>query len=302
MKKLSSENAEVLSTWMSSDDVRAAVESIRSASTEDTGTFRMVITTENLDRYQEVISLDGWELDHYLSSPVVLWGHDHYTPPVAVTDKLIKEGGKLIAEGRFAPTELGQELRKLYDLGFLKASSVGFIEKERQGNLITKAELIEWSFVSVPANPYALSLALEKELSINELVTKGFMEIEHSERFGFIVKTVDTVPEKSEDEDTPEEPEPEPEDTPEPVEKSFTNKSLTPIVEQLRAALGALEALDTEEPERTEDEPVADEVDDEAEALKAFNEKRRTIQQAATLIGEILAEQRQEAEALRKSK
>lgn len=284
MKKLSDELAASLSAWMSTDDVKAFVEKTKSASAEDTGTFRMVITTENLDRYQEVISMEGWELDHYLKNPVVLWGHDHYTPPVAVTDKLIKEDGKLIAEGRFAPTDLGQQLRKLYDMGFLSASSVGFIEKERQGNLITKAELIEWSFVSVPANPYALSLALEKGLSLDELVTKGFMNV---------VKT-------TEPEVTAPEADPAPEDVPadpEPETKAFSTKALTPIVEQLRSALSALEALDTEEPERTEDEPV-EAPDADAEALKAFNEQRRIMQLAATIIGDVLAEKRQEAKAL----
>lgn len=271
---------------MSSEDVKTFIDSTRSASTEDTGTFRMVITTENLDRYQEVISLDGWELDHYLNSPVVLWGHDHFTPPVAVTDRLIKEDGKLIAEGRFAPTDLGQQLRKLYDLGFLRASSVGFIEKERQGNLITKAELIEWSFVSVPANPYALSLALEKELNINELVTKGFM----------------TVVKEAEPVETPVEPEtPEIPETPaEPVaEKHFNQKALTPIVDQMRSVLGALEALTkSEEPERTEDEEPAVDLTDEQKALEAFNAKRKTIQDAATIFGDVLAEMRQVSKSL----
>jgi len=280
MKKLSTENASALSTWMNSAEVKSVVDSIRAASAEDTGTFRMVITTENVDRYQEVIKLDGWELEHYLANPVVLWGHDHFTPPVAVTDKLIKEDGKLIAEGRFAPTEMGQMLRKLYDLGFLRTSSVGFIEKEREGNLITIAELIEWSFVSVPANPYALGLAMKNGLSINELVTKGFMEI----------KTVET-------ETLPEEPAEEPEDIPEPVEKNFSSKALTPIVDQLRGVLSALEALDTEEPERTEDEP---ETDPAVKELAEFNKARSTIQDAATIISAILAEKRIEAQNLLK--
>jgi hypothetical protein len=286
MKKLTDEIAATLSTWMSSEEVKALVDATRAAKDEDTGSFRMVITTENLDRYQEVISIDGWELDHYLASPVVLWGHDHYTPPVAVTDKLTKEDGKLIAEGRFAPTDLGQQLRKLYDLGFLRASSVGFIEKERQGNLITKAELIEWSFVSVPANPYALSLAMEKDLDINDLVTRGFMNIKTAE------EVVTTEP-------TETEPEPEEQIIVEPVvEKAFSSKALTPIVEQLRSVLGALEAMDTPEPERTEEEPKADETEEEKQ-LRELNEKRKILQDAATIFGDVLAEARQAIEARR---
>lgn len=285
MKELTSEIASVLSTWMSTDEVKSFVDSTRSASDEDTGTFRMIITTENLDRYEEVIALDGWELDHYLNSPVVLWGHDHFTPPVAVTDKLIKEDGKLIAEGRFAPTEMGQQLRKLYDLGFLRASSVGFIIKERQGNLITKAELIEWSFVSVPANPYALSLALEKELNINELVTKGFMSVIKE------AEPVETPVETPVATETPAEP---------VVEKQFEQKALTPIVDQFRSILGALEALTKgEEPERTEEETPAADVTDEQKALEKFNAQRKTVQDAATVLGDVLAEMRQVSQSLR---
>jgi hypothetical protein len=292
MKKLTNELAGVLSTFMSSAEVKDVVDRTRAATAEDTGSFRMVITTENLDRYQEVISIDGWELDHYLSNPVVLWGHDHFTPPVAVTEQLIKEDGKLIAIGRFAPTDMGQMLRKLYDLGILRASSVGFIEKERQGNLITRAELIEWSFVSVPANPYALGLAFEKGLSLDELVTKGFLNMKTAEE-------TETVPEDDagKEAEAPESEAEEEEAAPEVEVKAFDTKTLSPIVAQLRAALGALEALGNEEPERTEDEPGDEEAEEERQ-LREFNEQRRTIQLAATIIGDILAEKRQEARSI----
>jgi HK97 family phage prohead protease len=277
MKKLTTDIASVISTWMSTDEVREFVEQTRSASEDDTGRFKMVITTSDLDRYQEVISMDGWELEHYLKNPVVLWGHDHFTLPVGVTERLYKEDGKLIAEGRFAPHAHAQEIRKLYEAGIVRASSVGFLEKERQGNLITKAELIEWSFVSVPANPYALTLAMEKELNINELVTKGFM---------FVKK------EAGEEEEA--EAEAEPEVTPE-QEDALAEKVANLVVAKLKTSV-ALEALDTEEPERTEVEPVAD--DEEAQkSLDKWNEDRRVIQKAATIIGDVLAEKRQEVQA-----
>jgi hypothetical protein len=102
---------------------------------------------------------------------------------------------KMIAKGKFAPTAKAQEIRQLYDAGIIKATSVGFIEKEREGNLITKAELLEFSFVSVPANPYALALAMAKEFSVNELVTKGILFVEKAEE----EETVEvTVPESEE--------------------------------------------------------------------------------------------------------
>lgn len=59
----------------------------------------------------------------------------------------------------------------------LKTVSVGFIGKERQGEKITKKELLELSFVAVPSNPSAVSLdgktyqeAVQKGLIVEEIV------------------------------------------------------------------------------------------------------------------------------------
>lgn len=287
MEKFTKETAETIKSWFESEEVKAAIEATEKEVDADTGTFEVVITTENLDRYQEVISMEGWELEHYRSNPVVLWGHDH-NRIIGVATSISIEDGKMVARGKFAPTEEGQEKRKLYEQGFLKATSVGFIEKEREGNLITKAELLEFSFVSVPANPYALSLAMEKELSINELVTKGIFTLKEVET------TEEPEGEPAEPEEEPETPaEPEtPEEPAEPTEKTFTNKSLQPVAEHLRAALVALEALETEEPERNDDEPEVEETEDEKQ-LREFHDARKTLQDASTVISEVLAQARQ---------
>lgn len=280
MKKLTTELAAQITERLFASEVRDVIEATEKAA-GDTGTFEVVITTENVDRYQEVIKLDGWELEHYLKNPVVLWGHDHFTLPIGMCTSIEVSGGKMIAKGKFAPHAHAQEIRALYDLGIVRATSVGFIEKEREGNLITKSELIEFSFVSVPANPYALSLAMEKELNINDLVTKGFMTL---------VKEAEPVEEKV--------PEPETEVPPVEVpaeEKTFNTKAITPIIDQLKSVLSALEALDTEEPERTEDEPVAE--TEEEKAFKQFDANRKTIQEAATVLGDVLAVARQAVEA-----
>lgn len=70
----------------------------------------------------------------------------------------------MIVEGVFAGTEKAQVVRQLYDEGIMKTVSVGFIPRERDAKnskIITKAELLELSFVPVPANPNALSLQKE---------------------------------------------------------------------------------------------------------------------------------------------
>jgi HK97 family phage prohead protease len=275
MKNITKEIADSIKGVFDSAEFKAVVEATEKAADATSGTFEVVITTENLDRYNEVIKLDGWELEHYMKNPVVLWGHDHHLLPIGVCTSISVVDGKMIAKGKFATHEHAQEIRKLYDLGIVKATSVGFIEKEREGNLITKAELIEFSFVSVPANPYALSLAMKEALSINDLVTRGIFEIQ----------TKDNDPEDEEVEETPAEPVVE--------EKDFKTKAVRPIIDSLKAALIALEALDVEEPERKEDEPIVADETAEEKQYREFMEGKKTLQDAATLLGDVLATVRQ---------
>ena len=119
--------------FLEADQTKSAIADTKNAPDNETGTFEVIITTENLDRYQEVISLDGWELEHYGNNPVVLWGHDHHQLPVGVATSVEIIDGKMIAKGKFAPHEAAQTIRQLYDAGVLRATSVGFLEKEREG-------------------------------------------------------------------------------------------------------------------------------------------------------------------------
>lgn len=278
LKNIGADIAAEIVSHFESDAVRALLDQTKAASDSESGTFEVVITTENLDRYQEVIKLDGWDLTHYRNNPVVLWGHDHNSP-IGVATSIDIADGKMVAKGKFAPTEKAQEVRKLYDFGIIRATSVGFIEKEREGNLITKAELLEFSFVSVPANPYALSLAMEKALSLDGLVTKGFMHVEKEAEAETIEETVP--------ESTPEEV------VEEPVteERNFSTKQLAPVIDSLKAAIVALEALDVKSEEPEGDEPIVED-DEDQRAYKEFSEKRRLLQEASTVLGEVLAESR----------
>lgn len=120
------------------------------------GEFEVVATTEGVDRDGEVIQVKGWDFENYNKNPALLWGHDYKSLPIGAVTELRVEEGMVIAKGVFARSSFAQEVRALYDDGFIKTVSVGFIPHERNGNVITKAELLELSFVSVPANPDAL--------------------------------------------------------------------------------------------------------------------------------------------------
>lgn len=196
-KKLSAEIQQKLEEKFATPEFKSLIAEIKEAG-NSSGTFKMIISTDAIDRAGEMIMLDAWDFGNYLKSPVVLWGHDYNLPPIGITDKLYVEGNKVIAEGRFAPTPFAQEIRALYDMGMQRASSVGFIAKEVEGNIITKAELLEWSFVSVPCNQEALSMLTAQGMSVKELTTKGIITAELKE--GEVIDN--TTEEKGEVQDT----------------------------------------------------------------------------------------------------
>lgn len=148
---------------------------------DDTGTFDVIISTADRDRQNEIVMQEGWDLSFYKLNPVVLWAHDYDALPIGVCTNIALVDGKLRAQGKFAPASanpFAQQVRALYEGGFVKTTSVGFIPTEFDANdrdVVLKAQLLEFSFVPVPANPYALSLRQIKELNIDVpfLMTKG---------------------------------------------------------------------------------------------------------------------------------
>lgn len=288
------------------------IEKTKMTSDEDTGTFEVIITTEDVDRYGEVINLGGWDLTNYMKNPVVLWGHDHYKMPVGICTSIERTEKGLLAKGKFAPSEDGQEIRSLYDMGIIRATSVGFIEIERMGNIITKAELLEFSFVSVPANPMCLSTIVKSSLSINSLITKGFLNVE--------VKEAEEEKKKEEIEGEKEEEkveenegeEKKEEEKIEEDEKGFTKISkskLKSVKLALKEASDVFESLeesdeeeeDLEDIEKNDDdnkdeENLTDEEREEKE-FKDFQKGRKLTQQVVTVLAEYLADMRKTAES-----
>lgn len=167
-------------------------------------TFKVVASDETVDRAGEVIKVSWRELNNFFKNPVIIANHQYKVENIIwKATNVFVENEKLVVEWVFATTELAQDVRKLYDGGFIKTVSVGFIPKERDpqhSNIITKAELLEVSFVPVPCNPNALSLW--KEI-VDDLISKGW-----------IIK-----------ENEPEENDDQPESTPnEEVDQNVTNE------------------------------------------------------------------------------
>jgi len=142
----------------------------------ENGSFKVVASDETIDRAGEVIKISGWELWNFMKNPVIIANHIYKVENIiGKATSVYVEDNKLIVEWVFAETELAKDVKTLYDGGFIKTVSVWFIPKERdpnERNIITRAELLEVSFVPVPCNPNALSLG--KEI-VEDLISKGLL-------------------------------------------------------------------------------------------------------------------------------
>lgn len=146
------------------------------------------VSTYEWDRTLEKFSPGAWDLTNYKKNPIVLWGHDGSNPPIGRAVDIKEDENGLVAITEFdTATERGAEIFGLYERGFLNAFSVGFIPKNHlveqipdqntKGIVWTEAELLEYSAVSIPANPGAIIGREIAELAIKCLgegsITKG---------------------------------------------------------------------------------------------------------------------------------
>lgn len=185
---------------MSKQEKRQYAEICKVASIEeDERTVTAVISSDAIDRDREVLMPKGVNTDNYEKNPVVLWSHDAASPPIGKALWIKKGTKKITAKLKFAMTERAEEVWQLFKTGFLKAFSVGFVPTkghipepdEIKKNpdwaearyIIDEWELLEFSPVTVPANPEALALAVKSgdiELSksmLDELDVEEMIEI-----------------------------------------------------------------------------------------------------------------------------
>lgn len=162
---------------------------IRQVGEPESRTLEFIGSDETTDRYGDVIEVDGWDLKNYKKNPVFLWAHDYRQPPVGKALRVWTEDKKLKFRIQFPTAEeyaFADTIFRLYLGGYLKATSVGFKDLEREpiygepqgesghkpviGYRFTKQELYELSAVPVPANPNALVMAVQKGVVSQEEV------------------------------------------------------------------------------------------------------------------------------------
>jgi HK97 family phage prohead protease len=136
---------------------------------------RYTITSDTVDRQNDVVSIDGWDLAPYKSNPVVLWGHRASDLPIGKCVELTQVGNALKAVVDYVPFDmpvvgqLAEAVLRMSRSGFLSATSVGFraldyeVAEDRDDGEswwaplnFLRQELLEFSVVTIPANPDAL--------------------------------------------------------------------------------------------------------------------------------------------------
>lgn len=138
-----------------------------------------------VDRGDEIIKPDAWELDNFKRNPIILFNHGMDTlggtPVGKATEIRMTDGGlflKVKMSGSQAPGI--KMVRDLVEERILKAFSVGFNPKQtdtvnidgKDVKQISKAELFEVSIVGVPMNQDSLF-----DLSAKSLSTKSFHQL-----------------------------------------------------------------------------------------------------------------------------
>jgi HK97 family phage prohead protease len=160
--------------------------------------FTAIASTESPDRDGDILRANGWKLKNYRKNPVVLWGHDAYSLPIARAKEINIEGEKMIFRPQFATAEqnpFAEQVFQMFKGGFLRAFSVRFDPIEwkdrepeegkssgngqgaRYGRDYKSMELLEISAVNVPANAEAL-----KSLAMHDFLVKSYLT-ENQSRF-----------------------------------------------------------------------------------------------------------------------
>jgi HK97 family phage prohead protease len=132
------------------------------------------------DRYGDRVFVAGMKLDRYQQNPIMLFDHNHALP--VASGKVWTQGTELYVSPTFTRSSAkGREVENLVDEGVIRTVSVGFLPLKTEPNEFggldyLESELLEISFVSVPANPNALRVKSMKsdEKKAAALLAKSF--------------------------------------------------------------------------------------------------------------------------------
>jgi len=167
---------------------------VDAASTKDLGegTLEAVVTTSSLDRHGENIITSGIDTSQYMQNPVVLYGHDYYGLPIGKTLKLTEQKTKMKARFQLA-TDILPFAKTVYDMvkaGYINAVSIGGIVREWSDDYktIQKMDMLEFSIVSIPANPEAMITGKSFEQATGKTMEQVADEFEEAVQLNILDK------------------------------------------------------------------------------------------------------------------
>ena len=135
----------------------------------ETGRVTAVISTGDVARDDAIIDPAGWDFANYDLNPVVLFQHNADAVPFARTVEHGVAGDNLIATAEFDLEDpVGAAMFRKVSRGYINATSVRWLPKRweyrkmgsgdqtREVLVFLEQELLEWSLVTIPADPKAL--------------------------------------------------------------------------------------------------------------------------------------------------
>jgi len=173
---------------------RATPSEVVPVDSAENNVFKFIITTNNVDRYGDVVEPSGMDATLFNENPVFLFNHISHSELMPIgkclgltpTDTGVI--GETIIHGK---TELSKDALVMVQEGYLRAVSIGFMPTEWENmpteknswcepRRYTKWQLLEYSLVNIPANPYALITNsfisdVRKCMEVGKLTTDGAM-------------------------------------------------------------------------------------------------------------------------------
>tara|TARA_R100001015_G_C4631946_1_gene194911 strand:+ start:2927 stop:3703 length:777 start_codon:yes stop_codon:yes gene_type:complete len=131
-----------------------------------------VASTANPDRYGDVINQAGWSLAKYRKNPVILLNHNANQLPIGRGEVDVIDGQLMVDIEFDMDDPIAAEVARKTKDGFMGAVSVGFnaidstprsmLSKDsphygKRGEYFERAELLEISIVTIPANGEAVA-------------------------------------------------------------------------------------------------------------------------------------------------
>ena len=160
---------------------------VKSIGSEDDRVLRFVVSDETQDSDDDILLFEGWNLSRFVKNPVGLYMHQYDKPAMAKAVNIIKDEmnrtimidykfpsfDEMSSDKNFVSdwAKLTDTIYNLYKNGYMNAVSVGFDSNDfmknpnsQYGRIYKNKNLLEVSFVSVPANENALRTAKSKGL------------------------------------------------------------------------------------------------------------------------------------------